>query len=342
MASRQIPRTTRSVVIQKQASARKPAYHDVVIVERDIPALQRGEVLVKMSACAFNHRELWQRKGLYPGIFFGATFGADGAGTDALLEKRVFLTPMRGWKSNPDGPELKFAILGGGRQPPIGTFSEYVVVERDEVIPSPAHLDDVQVAAWPLAGLTAWRAAMINANVQPGHRVLITGIGGGVALTAMQLCIARGATVYVTSSSPDKIRRAVELGAKAGFNYKDQAWPSQLGAVLKEEGAMLDGVIDAGGGDILTQTSPILKHGGRVACYGMTASPKISMTMPVVLRNQKLMGSTMGSLKDMKDATAFMEEHKVVPIVSDVLKGLDARQFGKIVIDMRGNKGAKL
>lgn len=361
MASRQIPRTTRSVVIQKQASARKPAYHDVVIVERDIPALQRGEVLVKMSACAFNHRELWQRKGLYPGIFFGATFGADGAGTviaahdpeDALLEKRVFLTPMRGWKSNPDGPELKFAILGGGRQPPIGTFSEYVVVERDEVIPSPAHLDDVQVAAWPLAGLTAWRAAMINANVQPGHRVLITGIGGGVALTAMQLCIARGATVYVTSSSPDKIRRAVELGAKAGFNYKDQAWPSQLGAVLKEEGAMLDGVIDAGGGDILTQTSPILKHGGRVACYGMTASPKISMTMPVVLRNQKLMGSTMGSLKDMKDATAFMEEHKVVPIVSDVLKGLDAveqgfelmkrgGQFGKIVIDMRGNKGAKL
>ena len=58
MASRQIPRTTRSVIIQKQASAKKPMYHDAVIAEREIPALQRGEVLVRMSAAAYNHREV--------------------------------------------------------------------------------------------------------------------------------------------------------------------------------------------------------------------------------------------------------------------------------------------
>lgn len=58
MTSRQIPRTTRSVVIQKQASAKKPVYHDAVIVEKEIPALQRGEVLVRMSAAAYNHREV--------------------------------------------------------------------------------------------------------------------------------------------------------------------------------------------------------------------------------------------------------------------------------------------
>ncbi|KAI4522123.1 NAD(P)-binding protein [Schizophyllum commune Loenen D] len=344
MTSRQIPRTTRSVVIQKQASAKKPVYHDAVIVEKEIPALQRGEVLVRMSAAAYNHREHWQRKGVVV---------AAHDPKDALLEKRVFLTPMRGWKSDPEAPEGKFATLGGGRYPPIGTFSEYVVVERDEVIPSPSHLDDVHAAAWPLAGLTAWRAAIVNANVQSGHRVLITGIGGGVAITALQICLAQGATVYVTSSSADKIKRAVELGAKAGFNYRDEGWAKQLGAALKKEGAVLNSVIDGSGGDILTQTTAILKHGGRVVVYGTTAAPIIPMTMPAVLRNQKLIGSTMGSRKDLEDATTFMAKHKIVPVVSDVLDGLDAveqgfdlikrgGQFGKIVIDLQMGSKAKL
>ncbi|KAL1689616.1 hypothetical protein GGG16DRAFT_57425 [Schizophyllum commune] len=359
MTSRQIPRKTRSVIIQKQASAKKPVYHDAVIVEREIPALQRGEVLVRMSAAAYNHREvLTHIAGLYPGIHFGATFGADGAGKSPVasacaLLKRVFLTPMRGWKSDPEAPEGKFATLGGGRYPPIGTFSEYVVVERDEVIPSPSHLDDVHAAAWPLAGLTAWRAAIVNANVQSGHRVLITGIGGGVAITALQICLAQGATVYVTSSSADKIKRAVELGAKAGFNYRDEGWAKQLGAALKKEGAVLNSVIDGSGGDILTQTTAVLKHGGRVVVYGTTAAPIIPMTMPAVLRNQKLIGSTMGSRKDLEDATTFMAKHKIVPVVSDVLDGLDAveqgfdlikrgGQFGKIVIDLQMGSKAKL
>ena len=97
----------------------------------------------------------------------------------------------------------------------------------------------------------------------------------------------QGATVYVTSSSAEKIKRAIALGAKAGFNYKDgmrdtssqsqaqprslnsiEDWAKQLGTDLKKEGAMLNSVIDGSGGDILTQTSSILKHGGRVVVYG--------------------------------------------------------------------------
>lgn len=62
---------------------------------------------------------------------------------------------------------------------------------------------------------------MVNADVREGQNVLITGIGGGVALIAMQLCIAKGASVYVTSGSQEKIQRAIRLGAKGGANYKD-------------------------------------------------------------------------------------------------------------------------
>jgi len=69
--------------------------------------------------------------------------------------------------------------------------------------------------------LTPRRAVSVNANVRQGQNVLITGIGGGVALIVLQLCIAKGASVYVTSSSPEKIQKAMALGAKGGANYKD-------------------------------------------------------------------------------------------------------------------------
>lgn len=69
------------------------------------------------------------------------------------------------------------------------------------------------------------RATMVNGAVKQGDNVLITGIGGGVALVALQLCVARGANVYVTSGNQDKIRKAVELGAKGGVSYKAGAFP---------------------------------------------------------------------------------------------------------------------
>lgn len=148
--------------------------------------------------------------------------------------------------------------------------------------------------------------------MKEGDNVLITGIGGGVALIAMQLCLARGANVYVSSSNEDKVRKAVELGAKGGVNYKHKDWPAQLQKLLEKnhgKGALLSSVIDSGGGDIMGQAGKILKGGGKVVVYGMlvacddmhvllsctdsinrTASPKISLTMREVLKNQQLIG----------------------------------------------------
>lgn len=65
------------------------------------------------------------------------------------------------------------------------------------------------------------RAVFTKALVQKDQHILITGIGGGVALFALQFAVAAGANVYVTSSSQEKIQRAIELGAKGGVNYKD-------------------------------------------------------------------------------------------------------------------------
>ena len=64
---------------------------------------------------------------------------------------------------------------------------------------------------------------MVNGAVKKGDNVLVTGVGGGVAILALQLAVAAGANVYVTSGSDEKIHKAVELGAKGGVNYKNSA-----------------------------------------------------------------------------------------------------------------------
>lgn len=350
-----IPKFARGIVVKKTTAPQIAGYkNDAVLTEYAIPPLKQGEVLVKINAVAFNHKDVWTRKGLYPRITQGSFYGGDGAGLvvasgspgDELLNQRVFLSPSRGWWDDPVGPENQIVYsLGGAPVAPGGTFAEYIVVERQHVIRTPLHLDDVHAAAWPLGGITAWRVAMVNANVQPGHNVLITGIGGGVALLAMQLCVAAGANVYVTSGHKRKLLDAMKLGAKGGAIYKDADWPAQIRAQLKN-GAYLDSVIDSGGGDILGKVSKSLRSGGRVVVYGMQGDPTVTLTMREVLLNQQVIGSTGGSHRDLEDATRFIAKHNIVPIVSHVLDGLESAeegfrliergdQFGKVVIKLR-------
>lgn len=182
---RALPESTKALVLCKSSTSQtNHVYHNVAIESRPIPSLKPGEILVRMTAIAFNRRDLWIRLGQYPGIALGSVLGSDGVGLsysemwilnaflidtvagqvigsfdpqDILLRQRVFLVPMRGWESDPNAPESDLCILGGVGRPPLGTFAEYVVVERDQVILAPDHLDDIHLAAWPLGGLTAWR-----------------------------------------------------------------------------------------------------------------------------------------------------------------------------------------
>jgi NADPH:quinone reductase-like Zn-dependent oxidoreductase len=212
-------------------------YYPLEKVELPNPSPKANEVVVKISAAALNHRDLFIRQHLYPAIGFGVPLLADGCGTVVATGsspqaqnwkgKRVVLNPGTGWKDDPEGPEnpAGYKILGGTKVNPTGTLADHIVIDAAELEEAPAHLNDVEAASIPLTGLTAWRAVISKSgNAKPGRNILVTGIGGGVAIMALLFATAAGARVYVTSGSEEKIQKARELGAAGGVNYKDKDW----------------------------------------------------------------------------------------------------------------------
>ncbi|KAL1930761.1 hypothetical protein VTP01DRAFT_10923 [Rhizomucor pusillus] len=341
-----------AIVLNKNPKPNTPFIHGVELGDNQTAEAQRPEeAIVKIQAAAFNHRDVWILKGLYPGIKEGSVLGADGVGivvkkgsSDSQVGQRVLINPGVNWDSDPRGPEGAFGILG--LLPFAGTFADSVVIDGKELVPCPAHLSTAEAAALPLAGLTAYRTVFTKAKVQAGDHVLVTGIGGGVALFALQFCVAAGAHVYVTSSSPEKIKRAIELGAKGGINYKDDNCIAELKKLLGKN--LLAAVIDGAGGPLFPQYAKVMKTGGIIAQYGQTASPKgVAFSMVQVLKNIDLVGSTMGSRAEFKEMVAFVDKHKIKPVVSNVFQGLslesfdgaistlvNGEQFGKVVIDL--------
>jgi len=251
-------------------------------------------------ATSINHRDLFIRQNLYPGIDPSVPLGADGVGIvqsgstpdldSQWRGKRVVLIPGVGWDSNPLGPETRsrYVILGASKGAPCGTMSEYVAVEPKQVVLCPSHLTNAEAAAFPLAGLTAYRALFTKGQITSGSKLLITGIGGGVGLAALLLAGAAGAEVYVTSSSEEKISRAKQLGAKDGILYTTPNWSREL----QKTSAELDVVLDSAGGDICSHAVRLLKQGGTIVTYGMTLGPKTPFTMQAVLKVPRASGGS--------------------------------------------------
>ncbi|KAK3940106.1 zinc-binding dehydrogenase [Diplogelasinospora grovesii] len=352
-----------NLTVKKTEGKPGQVYYPLQLNEIPRPVPAAGHVLVRMSAAALNHRDLFIRQHLYPGISFEVDHPmlADGCGTvielgpdtpSSLLGKRVLMTPSWGWDADPRGPEddRRHSVIGATAMYPIGTAQDVISLPADEVVPAPEHLSNTEAAALPLTGLTAWRALVTKCDPQPGWNVLVTGIGGGVALHALQFAVALGCNVFVTSSDQGKIDRAVgSMGARAGVSYKSPDWDRQLRSILPEDRQYLDCVVDGAGGDIVARSVRLLRSGGTIACYGMTLGPKMDWSVQAMLKNIELKGSTMGSKKEFRDMVAFVRQHRIVPVVSRVVRGglknlegieglfedmKHAKQFGKLVILM--------
>ena len=137
---------------------------------------------------------------------------------------------------------------------------DFVVVEKEETVPCPEHLSGAEAAALPLTGLTAWRALITKSGAAArGQDILVTGIGGGVALMALAFAVAMGVRVWVSSGDMEKVERAKRLGAQGGVSYKEKDWDRELKGMMPEDKGYLDAIIDGAGGDIGVKGAKLLK-----------------------------------------------------------------------------------
>lgn len=312
------------------------------------------EVKVRVHAGALNHLDLFVVGGL-PNVHITPPWivGCDAAGViaevgpavtnvavgdhvivNAGISDRTCEYCLAGEQSEC----VKFGVLGEHLP---GTFAEELVLPSFNVRRIPPTIPMEVAAAFPLATLTAWRLMITKAQVRPGETVLIWGIGGGVALAALMIAKAHGARVFVTSSSDEKLTRAMALGADAGFNYTTVDVAREARTKTNRRG--VDIVVDSVGQATWAQSLGALGRGGRLVTCGGTSGPMVETDIRRLFWYQwTIMGSTMGNDREFDAIAAELSAGRLLPPVDRVFPLADGRaayerlaagdQFGKIVL----------
>jgi NADPH:quinone reductase-like Zn-dependent oxidoreductase len=326
----------------------------VNVIEIDKPMPGAGEVLIKVKSAGLNHLDIWVCRGR-PGARKSGPhiIGSDASGIVAevgadvkgiSVGQEVIINPGlscgicehcgRGEQSEC----ASFDIVGLGHQ---GAFAECVVVPAVNVFSKPEHLDFNEAAALPLAYVTAWRMLTTRAGLQAGQTVLIHGIGGGVALAALQFVKMAGAVAIITSSSDDKLKNAKKLGADHIINYKNKKVSDAVRDITSGRG--VDIAFDTVGAATMPVNFEAVRRGGKIVICGVTTGPKVELNLQALYWNQlSIMGSTMGSNEDFFKMLKAIDAAKLKPVVDSVfpltrvrdamVKMETGKQFGKIVL----------
>jgi NADPH:quinone reductase-like Zn-dependent oxidoreductase len=310
-----------------------------------------GEVVVRTEAAALNQLDLWVGRGI-PGM--GLTYprisGSDGCGiVDSIgegvdkiwLSKRVLLNaqipvhdPVLPGVNPADADRL---MIGEHVN---GTLAEKFVAPVSNVL-DVGDSDPVQAAAFGLTHLTAWRMLWSRARVQPGQWVLITGIGGGVALAALAIAKHLGCRAIVTSRHQSKLDRATTLGADHGVLDKGEDWSKAVRTITGRRG--VDACIDSiGKGAHLFAIKSLARGGTYVTCGATAGSDAVTDLTRVYWSQLSILGSTMGDMDEFRQVAALFRNGAIQPVIDSTFDFNDAanayarlesaEQFGKIVV----------
>ena len=319
------------------------------------PEPKVGEALVRVKAVALNHLDIWVRRG-WPGLHVEMPHitGSDVAGeivavntpgttwsegTRVIVNPGILTSDDEWTRKGEDSLSPGYKILGEQVR---GGMAEYVCVPVANLFKLPDAVSFEEGAAPLLVGLTCWRMLFKRANVRAGESVLVVGAGGGVNSLSILLARAAGANVIALSSTPEKMEKALALGASTVIDYN--ATPEWSAEVLKAtKGRGVDVVIDNVGSKTLPKSLRAVARGGRIVTVGNTKGYELSFDNRLLFTKQvSLIGSTMGSRQDFTEAMEFMFHRKIkVPIdtVAPLSEGIhmikrleDGKQFGKIVL----------
>ena len=324
-----------------------------------IPEVRRpSDVRIRVRAAALNHLDLYVVRGL-PGVSISGVWplGADACGViDAVgadvtgLSAGDFVVVNPGLSDRTceycrDGEQPlcpRFGILGEHLP---GTMVDYIVVPAVNLRAIPSSIPIAEAAAFTLATLTAWRMIVTRAQVRASDEVLIWGIGGGVALAALQICKQIGARVWVVSSSDDKLERAAKLGADELLNRTRL----EVGKAVRERTGKrgVTVVVDNVGQATWAQSLIALGRRGRLVSCGATTGPTVETDVRRLFWNQwSILGSTMGNDAEFDAVVAELRAGRLLPPIDSVYPLVEGRaaferldsgqQFGKVVITIDG------
>ena len=318
--------------------------------EVTLPALEQGQVLVRVRAVSLNRRDVYMVQGSYPaGDLNGRVPVSDGAGeviaTGPGVSRfkkgdRVVGTFFTRWI---DG-KISLEALGSARGGQVdGMLSKKAIAHEDSLVSIPAHLSFEEAATLPCAGVTAWNALYKTVKLMPGEYVLLEGTGG-VSVFGLLFAVAAGAKPIITSSSDAKLKRARKLGAVATINYRTNPdWEKEVRAATDNAG--VDQVLEVGGKDTLPKAFESLAFGGHIAMIGLLSGFPTQLPAGSIMRiGAKISGIYVGSRADFEAMNTFISTHKIKPVIDkvfpykDTLKAFEYMDgpdlFGKVVITL--------
>jgi NADPH:quinone reductase-like Zn-dependent oxidoreductase len=314
------------------------------------------DVLVRIYAAGLNRLDLFVAAGL-PGIeySFPHVVGSDGAGiveeVGAGVQQvrpgdRVMLNPGISCgccQACLDGDEslcASFRVVGEHRP---GTAADYIVVPAANLARVPEAMPWSQAAAFSLATLTAWRMLVTRARVRAGETVLIWGIGGGVAMAALQIAQLLDLRAIVTSGSGPKLEAARRLGAAGAIDHTTADVVAEVRRLTGGRGA--DVVLDSVGERSWPDSLRALRRGGRLVICGATSGPMVALDLRRLFWHQwSVLGSTLGSRREYAEIVRLAHQGRLWPVIDQVVPLAQWRvvldrlqrgeQIGKLVLEV--------
>jgi len=307
-----------------------------------------GEALVRVRACALNHLDLWQRRGMakvrlpFPHIsgadVAGEVVSGAPAGTRVMLQPGVSCGACASCLSGRDNLCASYDLLGYMRD---GGYAEYVKAPLANLIPIPDHVGFVEAAAFPLTFLTAWHMLVGRAALRAGETTLVLAAGSGVGQAAIQIAKLLGARVIATAGGAEKRERARALGADEVIDHYDQDLTAEVRRLTGGRGVEV--VVEHVGEATWERSVRSLARGGRLVTCGATTGPAGPIDLRVLFARQiSLLGSYMGGKAELLEVSRFFFEGRLRPAVDLTFPLRDAaaaharlerkEQFGKIVL----------
>ncbi|MBI5756512.1 MAG: zinc-binding dehydrogenase [Nitrospirae bacterium] len=329
----------------------KLVYEDV-----PVPSIGRDEVLVRVRACALNHLDIWVRQGIpaYK-LFLPHISGCDisgvveSVGDDVDITRikqggRVIIAPgLSCFKcsyclSGMDNLCETFRIIGGQVD---GGYAEYAKAPAINIIPIPDGISFEEAAAFPLTFLTSWHMLLERARLAPGEDVLIIGAGSGIGTAAVQIAKLAGARVIATAGSDEKLELAKKLGADEIINHSREDFSQRVKEITNGRG--VDVVFEHVGHATWDKSMASLAKNGRLITCGATTGPEVKIDLRYVfMRQQTIMGSIMGTRRELLQITNLIGQGKLKPVIDSTYPLSDARKaqermlnrenFGKIIL----------